>query len=179
MQLKKRTFVLSFITLVTFCNGYSQRISMNKVIDSLIFYKTISGKPCTECVKNNVDSSIYLLIERINLDKKVFVGYQDPLSSFLAPNPNYIGINSLYFLEIILRDSLKTNLEITKIKMFTKCTLISKKNKFKPLTMQDMDYLKSTYLKWYNETVKLSMQKKREIWKLKYLCKVLKFYEWI
>lgn len=174
-------FYYKYIYFTIFICGslFSQNRSVITNIDSLIFYKEALNIPSSTYVKNNLDSAIYLFIDRINLNKKRLIGHQDIYSSFIAPNPNYIGINCIYFLEIIFRDSLSINKDLTKIKLFRNCVLVSKKKRQFPLTIEDMNYIKSIYIKWNLETKKMPTNKKITVWKSKYSIEVFKHYEWI
>lgn len=174
----KYIFVLSF-PILFFLDGFPQEKPMKETTYSLIHYKTYKGSICFNCIRKDLDSATFFLIETIDLNSKSFIGFQDTYSSFIAPNPNYIGINSIYFLELILLDSININDDITKIRIFDKCVLVKKKMSYLPLSIENMKYLKSIYLNWYMETIKLSMKEKRKIWKLKYQVKILSKYKWI
>lgn len=176
--MKKYFFVL-FLLIVLIFKGFSQEKPMKETINTLINYKSSENDICFSCIRNNLDSAIYYLIETIDLNSKVFIGFQDKYSSLIAPNPNYIGINSMYFLELILLDSINTHDDITQIRIYNKCVLVKKKMSYQTLSIENMRYLKSVYLNWYKKTKKLSIKEKRRVWRLKVQTKILLKYKWI
>jgi hypothetical protein len=158
-----------------------------------LFFACKEQKKCDELYKflfvntgqENIFNETYLmgkdiipcLIDFIDINKKTFIGFQDPKSSNIYPfiSDNYIGIRAAYLIEFVLsKDTITTSKsdlweqEIEPYRIYKYGVIVNTQNKEpipKSLNSEDIKVLKEIYLKWWQSNKEKPLEQLRKEWK--------------
>lgn len=185
MNYKCVCFILLVISF-TSCKGQYKCDELYK----FIFLNTAQRNVYYETHKIGKDA-IPCLVDFIDMDKKTFVGFQDPKSSTIHPftSNNYIGIKAAYLIEFILsKDSIVTvksddwEQKSKPYRIHEFGVIVKIKNNepiLEPLDYEDMKVLKEIYFKWWQLNKDKPIELLRKEWKENKHILDNSYYKWI
>jgi hypothetical protein len=177
MKIKKN---VRFILIGIFFISIScKQNSLKKDIDSIVFNQQNTTDEKYHIVNKAKDEAIPILISIIDTNCRVFLGYQDPLSSFMPEHHNFAGINAVYLIDLLINDTISKSNKPSTIKLHQYCIIRNKNKKFGPFSIEDIRNIKIIYVNFYEEYKTNPKLELKNLWKSKYSEIFGKNYEWI
>lgn len=178
--------LILFIGFTTLLCSQCDEISVhedvtNQQCDSLIFFRSDVSSSRYQNIVNDTFSVVQTLVSKIDTNTKVTSEYDDSLASTRPTSLTYYaGINALYAIRVILRDTSATDKNLDLYRMDHFCILVRKEPMYSTLSLIDLKKIKDQLVRMINEcNSERNVSKMKEVWQSKYEKAIQENYLWL